>query len=447
MNALFYRLLLIISRPFIAFFARNHQDKYPEPSHPERLGLYSPYTPVAEDDNDFGTLSQPFRFTNPIWIQAKSLSETRAVLALIRLLLDQDYPILLTHETATGRALATKQFSEAIGEGRLVQVWQPYDYPDSVQGFLRHWQPRCGLFIERPGRPHLVFEAKRLGIPLLLLSASMTDERFKRLKFWGGVWVQRYRLLDRILVQSQEDIERFDALNIPTSAVVGNLKFDVNIAMAQVQLANTLKSEWQRPVVLIGNTREGEEQDFIRHITHTVKHQANPPLFIVVPRHTQRFAHVQALLEQSGLRFVRRSDVPDPQALVQAHVFFGDTLGEMCFYSALADVAIVAGSFGDFGGHNHMEAIALGVPVIVGPHTSNFEKSVQDAIIEGAARRTQTPLQAIELALQLLDQPQALRRMGQAGQQWLALHQGVSQRLLPWIQPYAEDAPTASIPS
>jgi 3-deoxy-D-manno-octulosonic-acid transferase len=136
---------------------------------------------------------------------------------------------------------------------------------------------------------------------------------------------------------------------------------------------------------------------------------------------------------------VKRSNNPTDEQIRQADVLFGDTLGEMFFYYGLADVAIIAGSFGDFGGQNHIEACAIGVPVIVGPHTKNFEKTVEDALIEGAARRTDNEQNAIILAQQLLKDEAQRLDMGKAGKRWLQLHQGVSLRLYKMLLPYMED--------
>jgi 3-deoxy-D-manno-octulosonic-acid transferase len=40
-----------------------------------------------------------------------------------------------------------------------------------------------------------------------------------------------------------------------------------------------------------------------------------------------------------------------------------------------------------WGGQNLLEACAVGVPVIVGPHTFNFEEATRGAIEAGAAKR------------------------------------------------------------
>ncbi len=49
-------------------------------------------------------------------------------------------------------------------------------------------------------------------------------------------------------------------------------------------------------------------------------------------------------------------------------------MGEMPLYYAAADVALLGGSFAPLGGQNLIEAAACGCPVVMGPHTFNFER-------------------------------------------------------------------------
>src|SRR5690606_28060873 len=107
-----------------------------------------------------------------------------------------------------------------------------------------------------------------------------------------------------------------------------------------------------------------------------------------------------------------------------------DSLGEMPRYYASAQVAIVAGSFAPLGGQNLIEACAVGVPVLVGPHTRNFEQAVVDAMDEGAAIRVPDADAALQTALQLLNDPQRLSRMGDAGAHWVQKHAGAVQRVV-----------------
>jgi 3-deoxy-D-manno-octulosonic-acid transferase len=169
-------------------------------------------------------------------------------------------------------------------------------------------------------------------------------------------------------------------------------------------------------------------------------------LFFLIPRHPQRFDEAAALLEQSGLRFVRWSDIRHnthaDRELSDVRVVLGDTLGEMPFFYAASDVAIVAGSFAPHGGQNLIEACAMGTPVIVGPFARNFADAVQGAVMAGAAIQIQTSeivdpaLRAVATALNWLKEPEALSERGRLGREWVALHTGATARILQHINDF-----------
>jgi 3-deoxy-D-manno-octulosonic-acid transferase len=125
------------------------------------------------------------------------------------------------------------------------------------------------------------------------------------------------------------------------------------------------------------------------------------PLLVVVPRHPQRFDEVAALLTRRLPQVLRRSSWGDsaPASAATADAWLGDSLGEMPIYYAMADVALLGGSFEPLGGQNLIEAAACGCPMIVGPHTFNFAAAAQDAIEAGAARRVPDLDAAVAAAL------------------------------------------------
>ena len=102
----------------------------------------------------------------------------------------------------------------------------------------------------------------------------------------------------------------------------------------------------------------------------------------------------------------------------------GDSLGEMQAYYAAADVAFVGGSLLSYGGQNLIEACALGVPVIIGPHTYNFTQIAQDAIAAGAALRVVDASAAIAQAQDLLEDTLKKKQMSDAAQAFAAAHRG-----------------------
>lgn len=370
--------------------------------------------------------------TAPVWVHAVSLGETRAAQPLLRALLDEGLPVLLTHMTATGRAEGARLFPEAIASGQLRQVWLPYDFPGATRRFMRLWRPRCGLLIEREIWPNLLAAARKAGVPMALVSARYSASSLRQAARMGSVMREALGGLDRVLAQTPQDAARLEQAGAPTPIVTGNLKFDLMLPAAQVQDGQSWRARQGRPVISIASTREGEDAFFIDAIKR-LGGAPGGPLFILIPRHPQRFDEAAALLASAGLPFVRRGAGGEPGA--DTAVLLGDTLGEMAFYYAASDVAIVAGSFAPLGGQNLIEACAAGVPTIVGTHTFNFQQAAEDAIAAGAVLRAPDASGAVEIALELLADHSRRQTIGEAARAWSASHAGASARTMHALAP------------
>jgi len=366
----------------------------------------------------------------PVWVHAVSLGETRAAQPLLQALLDRGLPVLLTHVTATGRAEGARLFQDAIGRGQLRQAWLPYDFPGATRRFMAASRPRCGLLIEREVWPNLLAAARAAGVPMGLVSARFSASSLRQAGRMGGVMREALAGLDAVLAQTAEDAARLAQAGARQPVVTGNLKFDLALPPTQVQAGQAWRQRLGRPVVAVASTREGEDGAFIeaikRHAKVSGTHDA--PLFLLIPRHPQRFDEAARLLEEAGLAYARRSAGAEPGA--DTTVLLGDTLGEMAFYYAASDVAIVAGSFAPLGGQNLIEACAAGVPVIVGPHTFNFKQAAEDAIEAGAAQRAPDAAQAVDAAMALLADEARRRRGGEAARAWFGAHAGATGRTL-----------------
>ncbi|MBO9330444.1 glycosyltransferase [Achromobacter xylosoxidans] len=366
----------------------------------------------------------------PVWVHAVSLGETRAAQPLLQALLDRGLPVLLTHVTATGRAEGARLFQDAIGRGQLRQAWLPYDFPGATRRFMAASRPRCGLLIEREVWPNLLAAARAAGVPMGLVSARFSASSLRQAGRMGGVMREALAGLDAVLAQTAEDAARLAQAGARQPVVTGNLKFDLALPPTQVQAGQAWRQRLGRPVVAVASTREGEDGAFIEAIKRRAKvsgtHDA--PLFLLIPRHPQRFDEAARLLDEAGLAYARRSAGAEPGA--DTTVLLGDTLGEMAFYYAASDVAIVAGSFAPLGGQNLIEACAAGVPVIVGPHTFNFKQAAEDAIEAGAAQRAPDAAQAVDAAMALLADEARRRRGGEAARAWFGAHAGATGRTL-----------------
>jgi len=405
----------------------------------------------------FGHYPQPWDGPAPVWIHAVSVGEVRAAAPLIKALVLKGETILLTHFTPTGRAEGQRLLAEEIHDGLVRQQWVPYDLASAMRRFVRHFKPRLALLIEREVWPNLVHSAHSAQIPVILVSARLSERSFKQTlwinRLFGGLLHDAYRKLRLALVQTAEDGQRLFDSGVPEIMVTGNLKFDVELPHVAVQAGEHWRERLQRPVVTIASTREGEDKLFVPLISRCLASLRTEyrPLFILIPRHPQRFDDAARLLDEQRIRYARwsmlRDDAQSDAALEKLDLVLGDTMGEMPFFYGVADVAIVGGSFENHGGQNFIEACAIGTPVIVGPHTRNFGHAVHNATVAGALVQVATAEQAIEQATQWLTDPKTAKEVGLTGKAWVAGHVGATQRIIQAINELEADPVKSSEPA
>ena len=226
--------------------------------------------------------------------------------------------------------------------------------------------------------------------------------------------------------QTDRDAQRLGELGAKNVSVTGNIKFDRVAPAEMLALGAVLRNLFgARPVFLAASTREGEET----MILDALAKAATPELLtIIVPRHPQRFDEVASLIRQRGHQFQLRSE--NRPIETQTRIVLGDSMGEMFAYYAACDIAFIGGSLLPLGGQNLLEACAVGVPVIVGPHTFNFEEATRGAIEAGAAKRVSDVAELGRSIDSLLRDPELRRAMSQAGKRFTDAHRGATQRTL-----------------
>jgi 3-deoxy-D-manno-octulosonic-acid transferase len=234
--------------------------------------------------------------------------------------------------------------------------------------------------------------------------------------------------LTRTLAQTEADARRLRDSGVVAVQVAGNLKFDMAPDAALLARGHAWRQSLGRPVVLMASSREGEEATLLAAWAAL---PAPRPLLLIVPRHPQRFDEVAAMVAATLPQVLRRSafgaDGPPPPA-AHADAWVGDSIGEMPLYYALADLALLGGSFAPLGGQNLIEAAACGCPLLMGPHTFNFAGAAADALEAGAAERCADLPRAVARAVELLADP-ARAQMGERALAFADAHRGAAERM------------------
>lgn len=379
-----------------------------------------------------------------VWVHAVSVGETRAAQPLIEALAQvrPELRFLLTHMTPTGRAVG-EGVAQAL-PGRVVQRYLPYDLPFAVRRFLRETRPRLGVVLETEVWPNLLFAARDANVPMLLVNARLSAKSLAKARRWPALVRAAVACFARIAAQTAADRDRIAQLHPGPIDVIGNLKFDLAPSEALLRQGKGLRARLgNRPVWLFASTREGEEPLLVDAIKKLGKlgsvgklgsdtnfrKMVSDPIFLVVPRHPQRFDEVAQLLVSSGLRVVRRSafGATWPER-IDAEVLLGDSMGEMAMYYAAADVALIGGSLKPLGGQNLIEACACSCPVLVGPHMFNFEQATRDALDAGAAIQVDDAEAALRTMAALASDPARLESMRAAALGFAQAHRGATAR-------------------
>ena len=412
-----YTLLLYLVMPLVLLHLlwRGLRDNAYLKRWPERFGLFDP----------------PGR-TGGIVVHAASVGEVNVASALVRSLSRRfpDFPVYLTTFTPTGSDRVKSLFRNDV-----FHVYAPLDLPGAVKRFYNRVQPRLLIIMETEIWPNLYFEASSRNIPIMIANARISEQSFGTYRRLRRMTAAALNQVSRIAAKSRVDAERLIDIGADEQRieVTGNLKFDVALPPSLLEQGETIRMAWgaDRLVLLAGSTHEGDEGPLLKAFSRLLK-QFPQALLVLVPRHPERFTRVAQAARAAGLKVSLRSGGISCPSSTQCFVI--DAMGELLQFYAACDVAFVGGSLDRIGGHNVLEPAALSRPVLVGPHTFNFEGITEQLVAAGAAVRVANALELEEEAARLFSRPELRDQMGLTGLSLVKSGQGALQRTLEIVE-------------
>lgn len=414
MRRLFYNLALGLLLPFalVALEWRARKQVGRGDRWRERLG-FVPELPAGE---------------GPIWVHAASVGEVQAALPLIRALNNAmpERGLVVTTFTSAG----ARQLRRSAGD-RVVSLMLPYDLSGPVRRFLERVRPAALLVMETELWPNLFRETRARGVPILIGSARISERAWRRYQRILGLVKETLECADLVAAQSEVDAERFRALGAPMDRVetLGNVKFDLHASSSVAEQGAGLRRMLfaDRPVWLAASTRAGEEGPILDAFEQ-IRMDSPKALLILAPRHPERAGDLRRLVKARALKSVLRSAGEAVPA--EADVFILDTLGELVNFYAASDVAFVGGSLVPVGGHNLLEPVVLGVPVLTGPYYDNAVDVAEMLLAAGAVRRVVDSKELAERVSEILADSAVRARMAERGWRVIENNRGAVERLV-----------------
>ena len=362
-----------------------------------------------------------------IWFHAVSVGEAEAIFPLVRKIHRQhpDAKLLITTTTPTGSARV-----KAVMQETVTHVYLPYDLPDAVDRFMKCFKPKLAVIVETEIWPNLFAYCGRNNIPLYIINARLSEKSSRGYQKIPSLVHHALAQVNLIATQTQEDANRFIAIGADREKVriLGNLKFDIENPQSTIKQGLQIKADFfgGRFVWLIASTHKDEEVIFLE-VYREIKQKIPGLLLVIVPRHPERFNDVKKLCEQQQLGVVMRST--GESVYTETDVYLVDTMGELKMLYAASDVAFVGGSMVPKGGHNILEAAAVGVPVMFGTYMFNFKEIASGVLSHSAAIQCQNKVEIVNAIVTLYKQPDFRKLLAEKGLEFVRQNQGAIARI------------------
>lgn len=362
---------------------------------------------------------------NVIWFHAVSVGEVEALFPLVNAIKKQHPdPILITTMTPTGSARVKAVLGDSVSH-----VYIPYDIPDAVGRFTRCFKPKIAVMMETEIWPNLFVSCGKNSIPLYIVNARIAEKSIKNYQKLSAFIRPALAQVQLIATQTEDDKNHFIAIGCSAERVknFGNIKFDVEILPAIIEQGLQIKANLfkNRFVWLVASTHKDEEQIFL-DLYRQLKAKIPELLLVLVPRHQQRFAEVTKLCTAQLKTVVRTTHT---ELNNDTDLYLVDTIGELKMFYATADIAFVGGSMVQAGGHNILEAAAVGVPVLFGAYMFNFKVIADGILKQQAAIQCQTKEDVQEAVLNLYQHADYRNELIARGKVFIQANQGTVARI------------------
>nr|WP_070959471.1 glycosyltransferase N-terminal domain-containing protein [Hyphomonas sp. Mor2] len=355
-----YKTITLLIAPFLGVFFRSRVRSGKEAEG--RLNERRAKTLPARPDGKL------------LWLHAASVGESQLLLELVRRYIRSgldDFSVLMTCQTKTAANLVATAFSDDPELKKITGVQQmaPLDSPGGAKRFVNHWNPDLAIFAEGEIWPNLLLQLNRRSIPCALINARMTENSIKGWMRWRRTARRIFKCFDILIAADMQTKTGLEALSETNIANPGNLKSALPApAVDELELTEMQAAIGARSVLLAASTHAGEEA-----LVLDAYMQLPPETFLIIaPRHPDRGDEVDALLSCTKFAISRRSE-RDPVTSV-TNILLADTMGEMGLWYRLADTVYLGGGHAPgVGGHNPLEALRLGKPILTGPSLFNFK--------------------------------------------------------------------------
>ncbi|ADC90101.1 Three-deoxy-D-manno-octulosonic-acid transferase domain protein [Thermocrinis albus DSM 14484] len=288
-----------------------------------------------------------------LWFHCASVGEFNTAKPILKELVRR-YKVVLTYFSPRAKSYLESQKDYYHQLRRL-----PVDLPWTVRRLEESIKPKAIVVVEREFWPcFLTFTRSKK----ILINA------YAKGGFWERLMAKKFHL---VLCRTDQDTEIYTSYGV-RALTCGNLKLVMEKEDREVLLQLPEGRIW------VAGSLHPEEFSIIASAFRILREEMKDLRLIAVPRHVSQAEKLLTFFR--GFRVVLRTQ----HSSKDWDVMVVDTLGELRGLYRYGHVAFVGGTFCKKGGHNLLEPVYAGVPVVFGPYTQKVKDLEDFLVTEGA---------------------------------------------------------------
>lgn len=365
---------------------------------------------------------------NMIWVHAASAGEVSSVEPLICLIKGQFSEFLVGVSSTNAQG---KRRAQELGFSDF-SFMAPLDFFPAVRRVFNRLQPRALIIVETELWPHLIALSFYREIPVILVSAALSEKsffRYQKASFLARPFLRRISL---IAAQTEKDAERFKKLGVKPEKifVAGSLKYDRIASPARAEALVALKKiNWENAPFWVAASTHLKEEEVLLDSFLKVRQNHPQMKLVIAPRHIERAQELADLLQKKEIAYCLYSEL-EKETIQNKDCLVLDRLGILSGFYHGAVLTFVGGTWISLGGHSFIEPALEQCPLAFGPSIDSSLELAEILISKGAGFKVQDAKALASCLTLFLNDPERRKKAAQAAQVAAESFRGASNRTL-----------------
>lgn len=316
-----------------------------------------------------------------VWIHCASLGEAKLSIRFISILEKKNphhvYVVTSVSQSGTDYVRQHKPLS-VVAAG-----YMPCDLVSLMNMMILRFHITRLWLVETELWPSMLWVCLKRNIPVGIVNARMEEKSFSKYRLFKHIVKPLAAQIDCVLSQNEVYSSRFTQLGIEQKNihVIGNLKSYIVVHQISLDQRNSMRQHMnlgKSDIVIVAACIHPGEAVMIKNTCEALKEKGYDWKWIIVPRHIQKSSVIFDEVGREGVW------IKDTTFSSKQNFYIVEAFGVLEKLYAVADAALLGGTFVSVGGHNVWEAVQCGIPVFFGKyyHTQqeSYDRVIRDKI-------------------------------------------------------------------